>query len=121
MPALWDTTTLTIASGDTYSDVLDFRHWTLLMAKVTPVGTLQGTRLCLQARVNDADGWAIVDPAYAGFTLTAKTGIWLPIQNGDQIGSIYPPYLRFYVDNGSGTATQQTSAVSIACIMKNVV
>ena len=120
MPALWDTETVTIASGDTYSSVLDFRAWSLLMVKVTPAGTLQGARLCLQARVNSADAWANVDPEYAGFTLTSKTGIWLPIQNNDQIGSIYPPFLRFYVDNGSGTPAAQTAAVSIACIMKNV-
>jgi len=120
MPALWDTETVTIASGDTYSSVLDFRAWSLLMVKVTPAGSLQGARLCLQARVNDADEWAPVDPEYAGFTLTSKTGTWLPIQHDDQIGSIYPPFLRFYVDDGSGTAAEQTGAVSIACIMKNV-
>jgi hypothetical protein len=120
MPALWDTETVTIASGDTYSSVLDFRAWSLLMVKVTPAGTLQGARLCLQARENSADAWAPVDPAYAAYTLTGKTGTWLPIQNNDQIGSIYPPFMRFYVDNGSGTPAAQTAAVSIACIMKNV-
>lgn len=118
---IWNSGQVEIATSGTYSEEVDLRNYGIVavMYEVAGAGTLGGSRLRAQARINGADTWRAIDADY--FAQDVDTELeWIPLVGDASIGICAFPQVRFYFDDGSGNAQAQSADVTITWTAKNV-